>query len=153
MQRTYWWCRNLDRGYNRIGEIVGCNESRANLIGSSLPKTRIDGPILHAPVLDIDFEAKLVRSSTDGHYHLYLDKSMSWWRYKRLLKALYKAGIIEKGYYKGSKNTKQTLVRKPGVMKEGRTMTMKPLHVMRLEEIRNSFDQLVNDVESTENSR
>lgn len=57
---------------------------------------------LHAPVLDIDFEARLAPSKTPGHYHLYLDREMPWWRYRLLLWALKVAGIIEPGFYKGS---------------------------------------------------
>lgn len=71
----------------------------------------------HAPVLDIDVPHKLVPSTTQGHSHLYLDVPMSWWRYKRLLKALAKAGIIEKGYWRASRRRGFTAVRLPWVRK------------------------------------
>lgn len=57
---------------------------------------------MHAPALDLDVPHTLIPSSTPGHSHLYIDVPMSWWRYKRLLKALAKAGIIEKGFVKAS---------------------------------------------------
>jgi hypothetical protein len=82
-----------------------CLASEANLISS------LTASGLHAPVLDIDFEAQLVPSRTPGHYHLYLDKPIPWRRYKKLLRALMKAGIIEKGYYGASVARRMTFVR------------------------------------------
>lgn len=72
---------------------------------------------LHAPVLDIDFGAALIPSSTFGHYHLYLDQPMTWRTYKRLLKALAKAGVIEKGYARASIARGYSALRVPGLMK------------------------------------
>ena len=80
-------------------------QSEATLISSRC----VDGE--HAPALDIDFEARLVPSSTPGHYHLFLNKKMSWRKYKRLLRALHKAGIIEYGFYRASLERKQTNLR------------------------------------------
>jgi len=71
----------------------------------------------HAPAIDIDFPARLVPSSTEGHYHLYFDIQMPWWKYKRLLRALKNAGIVEKGFYKIAKRRKQTHLRLPHVRK------------------------------------
>lgn len=65
----------------------------------------------HAPALDIDFEARLVPSKTDGHYHLYLDKEMPWWKYRILLKVLAWVGIIEQGYYRASVQRHMTFLR------------------------------------------
>ncbi len=74
----------------------------------------------HLPVLDIDFEARLVPSSTPGHYHLYLDgmPPLSWERYEKLLEALADAGVIEEGYYYAAKMRKHTMVRRPGLKKK-----------------------------------
>lgn len=82
-----------------------CRKSEATLISSRC----VDGQ--HAPALDIDFGARLVPSSTPGHYHLFLDKPMPWRKYKRLLKALRKAGIIEYGYYRASLDRQATHLR------------------------------------------
>lgn len=71
----------------------------------------------HYPTLDIDFHAELIPSSTPDHFHLYLDKGMSWRTYKRLLKELARAGIIEEGYYGASVARKSTQVRLPHVKK------------------------------------
>lgn len=73
---------------------------------------------LHSPVLDIDIPAYLVPSSTNGHSHLYFDHLMTWRQYKRLLKALAKAGIVEKGYVKASIRRKHTAVRVPWLKKK-----------------------------------
>lgn len=67
----------------------------------------------HAPVLDIDVPAFLIPSSTEGHSHLYIDVPMSWRRYKRILRALAKAGVVEPGYVKASIRRKHTAVRVP----------------------------------------
>lgn len=120
MDRTYWTTETdfFYEGYEgpfkrEVRKQV--RRSKAKLV-SSLCR---DG--LHAPVLDIDFPAQLVPSSTEGHFHLYLDKKMDWKSYKKLLKALYKAGIIEKEYYKAMKRRGSTMVRLPGVAKEIRS--------------------------------
>jgi hypothetical protein len=75
-------------------------------------------PYIHTVVLDIDMEAKLVPSSTEGHYHLYIDKTMGWDKYVRLLEALAEAGILEPGYVGASIARGFTAVRLPWVKKE-----------------------------------
>lgn len=84
----------------------------AEVVSSEIRNTN-----LHAPVLDIDVPHQLVPSSTSGHSHLYIDVPMSWWRYKRLLKAMARAGILEKGYVKASIARRHTSVRVPWVRK------------------------------------
>lgn len=88
----------------------------ATLVGSKMlpwPWGEDDDETLHMPVIDIDFEASLVPSRTSGHFHLYLNRSMSWERYVVLLQALAQAGIIEWGYYHASIMRGQTFVRWP----------------------------------------
>ena|ERR1700741_2316125 len=65
----------------------------------------------HIPVLDIDFECGLVPSKTPGHHHLAINRPMSWKSYKKLLKALVKAGIVEKSWYQVAKRRRFTMVR------------------------------------------
>ena len=67
----------------------------------------------HKPVLDIDFEAALVPSTTEGHYHLILDKEMSWADYEKLLHVLGEVGILEPGYVKAALRRKATWIRAP----------------------------------------
>lgn len=73
---------------------------------------------MHRPVLDIDFPAALIPSTTPGHFHLYLDKPMGWSKYRQLLGSLSDAGIIEQGYANASADRGYTSVRLPWVKKE-----------------------------------
>ena len=108
---TTWHNPDIEVAYAKDDRLVEATPDVANLISSRLD----DG--MHAPVLDIDFNARLQPSSTKGHFHLYLEKPMTWRKYRRLLRALYKAGIIQKGYYTNSVRRRQTLVRLPWVKK------------------------------------
>lgn len=82
----------------------------------------------HAPVLDLDgIRPRLVPSSTEGNFHLYLDGvSCSWEDYEELLVALAKCGIIEEGYMRASIERKATFVRKPGVTKDSDPLPASP---------------------------
>lgn len=71
--------------------------------------------VFHRPVLDIDFEARLVESSTPGHYHLYLDGvAVDHEDYMDLLKVLSRCGIIGPGYMAYSLDRGYTVVRTKG---------------------------------------
>lgn len=74
-------------------------------------------PDWHRPVLDIDMPIAVVPSSTPGHYHLFIDKEMSWNDYSRLLGVLAEVGILEPGYVGASLARKATMVRLPWVKK------------------------------------
>ena len=80
--------------------------------------SRIGDTNRHKPVLDIDFPAHLQPSSTPGHYHLYLDKELTWDKYQRLIVALADAGIIEDGYASASMARKYTATRLPWIKKD-----------------------------------
>lgn len=73
---------------------------------------------MHAPVLDLDFPAYLVPSSTPGHSHLYLERPMSEDQYFALLTALGEAGILEKGYVNACIARGFSVVRTPWTTKE-----------------------------------
>lgn len=88
---------------------VECDPSEADLVGS----LSMNGKDVHYPAIDVDLKISAVQSSTPGHYHLYIDKGMSWRQYKRLLRAMVKAGIVEPGYYKMAKRRGQTFLRTP----------------------------------------
>jgi len=94
----------------------------ANLISSELDYP-YDSAVpadehLHAPTLDIDFPIQCYESSTPGHYHLLIERPMTWKQYKKFLYALMKAGIIEEGYYKASIKKGGSFLRKKGTKKE-----------------------------------
>ena len=82
-----------------------------NLFGSKVNNN------IHLPMFDIDYSAELIPSSTKGHFHLYLNRPITWYRYKKVLRAMWKAGLIEKGVYLGALHYKEVYLRKPGVKK------------------------------------
>ena len=71
----------------------------------------------HRPVLDLDMPAKLIPSSTPGHFHLFIDHPMKWETYEKLLEALAAAGVLEDGYVRASIARKHTAVRLPWIRK------------------------------------
>lgn len=139
-KRTHWQCPNLDKEYHDPNIIKPAEGASANLVGSRLQTT--DGELLHAPVIDIDMPCRAIPSSQPGHYHLYIDKPMDWKQYQKFLKAMYECGIIEKGYYNSAIKTKQSLVRKPGVVKEN-SVELPALVKIRMEELRDLMIDVV----------
>lgn len=71
----------------------------------------------HMPALDLDFQVTLVPSTTEGHYHLYLNRRLTWRRYRRFLRACKRAGVIEPGYYRAAVRRKATYLWRPGFYK------------------------------------
>lgn len=86
-----------------------CSAEAAQVVSSEIDDRRG----FHTPMLDIDIPSRLVESSTPGHSHLYIDMEMSWRKYRFLLWALMKVGLIEKNYYKVSVKRKGTHLRPP----------------------------------------
>lgn len=80
----------------------------------------------HRPFLDIDFPAELIPSTTPGHFHLYLDKELTWAKYKRLLNVLADVGILERGYVNASIDREYTSVRLPWVKKPAPKAPIEP---------------------------
>jgi hypothetical protein len=85
-----------------------CAAADANIVTSEVVNTS-----LHAPVLDIDMPCALVPSSTPGHFHLFIERGMTWRRYRRLLRALGRAGILERGFVHAALARRYTAVRVP----------------------------------------
>lgn len=83
---------------------------------------------LHRPVLDLDFDVRVVPSSTPGHHHLYIDRFLRWDQYLALLEALATAGIVQHGFVKGARDRGHTAVRVPWVRK-GDTVPVLPPEV------------------------
>ena len=57
-------------------------------------------------------------STTPGHWHLIIDKEMTWNDYKKLLTVLGEVGILEAGFVKASKARRASWIRVPWVKKE-----------------------------------
>lgn len=72
----------------------------------------------HRPLLDIDFPAAVIPSSTEGHCHLYIDKELEWKDYKKLLNVLADLGIIEHGYRGASLARGYSALRLPWIKKD-----------------------------------
>lgn len=79
-----------------------------------------DGSGRHALLLDIDHPAWLVKSSTENHYHLYIDVpgGIDHEQYMEVLRVLSDAGVIQTGYRRASMNRGFTSLRFPWVKKE-----------------------------------
>lgn len=102
---------DYSNGGDRTGKPTNSAE-HADLVTSLGPEGA------HYPVLDIDYPATLVPSTTPGHFHLYLDQAVPWWKYKIVLRALAFAGLIEPGYDRASRRRGFTAVRPPHVKKD-----------------------------------
>jgi hypothetical protein len=100
--------------YEDVSSEPRCSAVEASIMTSEL----LHSPGLHAPVLDIDLPAALVPSSTPGHYHLVIERAMTWRTYKRLLRAMTRAGLLEKGFTKMAIRRGYTSVRVPWVKKD-----------------------------------
>lgn len=101
-----YWRANLEQrweNYNRDDpdalqelieqERVAALPEDANLVSSLCA----DGQ--HMPAIDIDLPIRVKPSSTEGHFHLFIDHKISWEQYVNILRALYEAGIVERGFY------------------------------------------------------
>lgn len=100
------WCADDYGGDYRCEKII--RDDHGDMITSYLQR---DG--MHIPLLDLDFAADLRPSKTPGQYHLVLYKPMKWRKYKRLLRAMVRAGLIERDWYQLVKNRRQALLADP----------------------------------------
>lgn len=105
-------------GNNYDGSTDISREIVAEVKNANIITSEVAGTHDHKPVLDIDLGCKLIPSTNVGHYHLYIDKQMSWDKYKKLLEALKDGGIIEPGYYQAALARKYTGVRLPWIRKK-----------------------------------
>lgn len=85
--------------------------SEANVASSLLTNGR------HAPCIDLDIEAVLLPSSSEGHSHLYINHELTWKQYKRLLKVMRDVGLVQDGFYRSALRRGCTLLRLPHVRK------------------------------------
>jgi hypothetical protein len=115
--RSLWlaWRPTDDPKEEKRVEVVNLKD--ANLIGSREVISYDNTREYHWPVLDLDFPCDLIPSSTEGHYHLYLDKRLTWEQYEKVLKVLGEVGILEPQFVKWAMERKQTQVRIPGQTK------------------------------------
>lgn len=72
----------------------------------------------HAPVLDFDFPCRLVPSTHEGHFHLYIDTTMPWDDYVKLLTCMKEVGLLQNNFVDMSIKRGMTMVMKPDYTKE-----------------------------------
>lgn len=105
-------------------QTPGTTNALSSEVGPELTKAvwpdylQIPGDSLHRIVLDIDHDAALIESSTEGHHHLVIDKIIPWNDYVAILDALAQAGVIEIGYYEAAIRRGATWLRAPWTKKE-----------------------------------
>jgi hypothetical protein len=68
--------------------------------------------------VQIDVPHHYVKSTQEGHGHLYIDVEMSNWKWFRLMVAFYRSGTIERGYFAWGIRRWGNFVRRPGIAKE-----------------------------------
>lgn len=100
-----------DDGYN--GEDVSWTRREPNCVTSWCPETK-----QHRLVLDLDFECRLVPSSSPGCYHLYLDGlALESYQAHALVRNLREAGVLEAGFAKNMQRDGRLCVRAANVKK------------------------------------
>lgn len=113
-ERTAWHAPQLTTDYQAGDEASQdsglkqvADEAHANLLSS----LGVDGK--HYPVIDLDnIDLELRDSSTSGHTHLYINHSVEWDDYLRLLDALVACKLVEPGYVAASRQRGSTMVRR-----------------------------------------
>lgn len=101
----------------------------------------------HRPVIDFDFPCELIPSSTPGHFHLYIGRSLSWENYVELLNVMLKCSLIQRGWYDSAIREGQSIVRMPGVVKDDATRRIltEPQKI-RLRELHSTFKILADEI-------
>lgn len=130
MERQHFWidfnARKGQDGHIYEQTALLCSPEEGNLVSSAVAKPILGIPdywqhtfaqTKHAPALDLDVPARLIESSTPGHYHLYIDVECEWAAYVRLLDAMVACNILEPNYVEACKRQGATFLRPPGVTK------------------------------------
>lgn len=107
-RKFFEWREQQDSYSGAMTEkLVAAPRSIADLISSETAEGN------HAPLIDLDFPCRLYPSGTEGHFHLYLDKEISWDKFLPLLKAFVDADLVEFQYYEMAKKRKASFLRLP----------------------------------------
>lgn len=123
VERQLYSVTSLKGYHDEVKGLARTNsEDKAVLRSSEVKRTFVGGlkrliitkedEDLHAPALDIDgINCEVRPSSTEGNFHLYIDKPMSWEDYSKLMKVMTEVGILEMGYYQNSVNARMSFLR------------------------------------------
>ena len=101
-----------DSPYEEDPDRVKSEHGYATLVGSKLENGN------HMPVIDLDLPCMLVESSTPGHFHLYINKEMSYGQMLTVIQAMTDAVIVQPGFNKFTRLRGEAFVRYPGVTKQ-----------------------------------
>lgn len=77
----------------------------------------VDGTGNHLPIFDFDFPIAIAPSSKKGHYHLYLNKRISWEKYVALLFAMEGAGLLDAYWVSQTVEKGEAHLRLPNIKK------------------------------------
>lgn len=102
--KTGKWVDDYDEVHNET--LVASTGTAANIISS---ETNITG--IHLPLFDFDFPCKLIKSSTKGHFHLYVNKPVAWIHLYPLIIAMRNAGLLDVEWANIAIRDKQMLLR------------------------------------------
>jgi hypothetical protein len=64
----------------------------------------------HLPVLDIGFSAALLETGGQGRYSLSLNHAIAWRAYKRVMRSMVKAGLLDLTFYREALKNRQTFM-------------------------------------------
>lgn len=109
---------DFDETGSKTGNFGTTPIQTAEITESNVVLSRLKDIDHHKVVIDLDMDAVLIPSSTPGHHHLIIDKTMPWNDYANLLASLRDAGLIQDGYYKASVNRGASVIRTPWTKKE-----------------------------------
>lgn len=113
-KRTYARIDNLEsvQQGEYTAQPVKTTPEEANLVSSLIDDGSFGGGRNHAPVIDIDLPCRLVPSRTKGHFHLYIDASVPDVVYFDMLDAMARAGVVQRGYARASRDRGASFARK-----------------------------------------
>jgi hypothetical protein len=110
-----------DVDLNQSDEIKEAPLSESNCVTSKVPPPMPGIELAfdyHRPLLDLDMRCLLIESTTPGHYHLYIDKVLTWEQYKEVLEVFGRVGILQRGFVDAAMRRKRTQLRTPWTKKE-----------------------------------
>lgn len=98
------------------GRLVDCGFVAPSERERSVQLVKPDGGAA-ATLFTLNVGAKLLPSSTEGHFHLYIDHETTWNKFLQLMGVMYAAGFLGLDYFQMCVQSEMSFVRKPGVTK------------------------------------
>ena len=116
--QIYQTVQDMDTYEAATGRYATDDIAKAQVITSLVDQPGVVVGETHKLIIDLDLPAQLISSSTEGHFHLYVDKEIPDAAWQTLLYAFAAAGLIEPGYMRASIARGFTAVRLPWIKKE-----------------------------------